>query len=474
MVKKLNMKILRKTLITMMLAAAVAAPAQSLDEARALAEDGSYDEAIAMLRTVTAESPKDNASAQLLGELLWESGHDAEATEVLEGLRKKGYRDATLQLARIALSRYNLSEARTLLAAYRKSLRSGKKTVAEDLSGDLESQIEKAETMLDRVQNIEVIDSVDVDADEFFKKYPVSSAAGKLLSASALPKGFPSGSATMVHRTESGNKMVWAAPDSEGVYQLYGSSSLLNNEWETPEQLGEELGDGGDALYPYLMPDGITLYFANDGENSLGGFDIFQTRRGDDGFLQSANVGMPFNSTANDYLLVIDEYSGAGWFATDRNRHPGKITIYTFIPQELRVNVDVDSPDLQSLARLDNIAKTQKADTDYTALRRTIAQNSKMQSNDKSTPDFLLSLPGNRTYTSLSDFRSDRSRTAMENYIKKETIYSQNLVKLQQLREAYAKGDRSQAATIQQVENQVDKAREELQNLRNSVIELEK
>jgi hypothetical protein len=97
-----------------------------------------------------------------------------------------------------------------------------------------------------------------------------------------------------------------------------------------------------------------------------------------------------------------------------------------------------------------------------------------MQSNDKSSPDFLLSLPGNRTYTSLSDFRSDRSRTAMENYIKKETIYSQNLVKLQQLREAYAKGDRSQAATIQQVENQVDKAREELQNLRNSVIELEK
>jgi hypothetical protein len=474
-VKFLNMNILRKTLsILVLTAVATTVSAQSLDEARSLAEDGSIDEAISMLRVVTAENPKDYDAAQLLGELLWDSGNDAEAATVLESLRKKGNRNATLQLARMALCRYDLDQANTLLAAYRKSLRNGKKLVAEDLSGDLESQIEKAESMLDRVQNIEVIDSVAVDAEEFFKHYPISSAAGRLSNAGVLPKGFPAGSSTMVHQTESGNRMVWAAPDDSGVYQLYGSSSLLNNEWETPELLGDELADGGDALFPYLMPDGITLYYANDGENSLGGFDIFQTRRGDEGFLQSANIGMPFNSPFNDYLLVVDEYTGAGWFATDRNRHPGKITIYTFIPQELRVNVDVDDPDLLSLARLDNIAKTQKGDSDYAALRRTIEQNSKMQNSDTAEPAFKLSLPNNRMYTSLEDFRNARAKASMENYIKKETNYNSKIIKLQQLRDNYRNGDRSQSQQIQQMENQVEEDREELKSLRNSIIELEK
>lgn len=449
------------------------ASAQSLDEARTLAEDGSINEAIEMLRVVTAENPKDNASQLLLGELLWNSGQDAEAIQTLEALRKKGYRDATLKLAEISFCKYDLEQANTLLAAYRKTLRSGKKQVAEDMSGTLADQIEKAETMLDRVQNIEVIDSVDVDVDEFFKKYPVSAAAGRFYTGDFLPSGAPSGSKTMVQVTESGNRMVWAAPDENSAYQLYGSSALLGNEWEAATLLGEELGEGGDCVYPYLMPDGITLYYSNDGENSLGGFDIFQTRKGDDGFLQAANIGMPFNSPYNDYLLVVDEYTGAGWFASDRNRHPGKITIYTFVPQDLRVNVDVDSPDLASLALLDDISKTQQQGKDYASLRRTIQQNSKLNTTTSLTPDFLFALPGNKVYTSLDDFNSSKAKAAMQTYLSNVEKYEQLQTRLASLREAYRKGDRSQVGTIQTLETQVETAREELANLRYSIVKLE-
>ena len=68
------------------------------------------------------------------------------------------------------------------------------------------------------------------------------------------------------------------------------------------------------------MSDGITLYYASDGEGSLGGYDIFVTRYDSENgnYLRPDNIGMPFNSPANDYMYAIDEFNNIGWFASDR------------------------------------------------------------------------------------------------------------------------------------------------------------
>ncbi len=71
--------------------------------------------------------------------------------------------------------------------------------------------------------------------------------------------------------------MIWAVPDTTGSFALYSSSALYGDSWETPIPLGADLGEGGDANYPFLMPDGVTLYYANDGANSLGGLDAVTT-----------------------------------------------------------------------------------------------------------------------------------------------------------------------------------------------------
>lgn len=480
--RKLTTMIMKKTTITrheicamilLLFSLAGNAGAQTIDEARTLAEDGNLDGAVAMLRTIVDQNPKDTDASLMLGDLLWNSGKDSEAIDVLESVRERGNRDATLQLARIAFYRYDLDLARDLLGAYRKSLRQGKRQLADDLSGNLEEQIDKVEGMLDRVQNIEVIDSVDVDAEEFFRHYPISPAAGRLLGPESLPESFPSDPQTMAHITESGGRMVWSAPDDDGNSRLFGSSALLGNEWETPSPLGDELAEGGDAAFPFLMPDGITLYYANDGENSLGGYDIYLSRMGEDGFLQPANVGMPFNSPFNDYLLVIDEYTGAGWFATDRNRHQGKVTIYTFIPQDLRVNVDIDSPHLSSLARLDNIALTRKEGSDHSAISKAIKEGQAMRAASPPAPDFLFAMPGNRVYTSLADFHAPPAKAAMKDYLSKEKKFAGITSRLEELRDAYRRGDRSQSSLIMELESQMDNARRELRSLRDNVIKLE-
>ena len=58
--------------------------------------------------------------------------------------------------------------------------------------------------------------------------------------------------------------------------QLYSRIRLLDG-WSEPESL-TSLNEQGNVNYPFLMSDGITLYYASDGEGSLGGYDIFVTR----------------------------------------------------------------------------------------------------------------------------------------------------------------------------------------------------
>ena len=67
----------------------------------------------------------------------------------------------------------------------------------------------------------------------------------------------------------------------------------------------------------------------------MGGYDIYtstydkETKR----FLTPVNIGMPFNSEADDYMFVIDEYSNTGWFARNRNPPADTVCIYVFVPE---------------------------------------------------------------------------------------------------------------------------------------------
>ena len=90
-----------------------------------------------------------------------------------------------------------------------------------------------------------------------------------------------------------------------------GEAGILDDgSLDHPMPMDSTLAEGADSAFPFLMPDGVTLYFANNGGNSLGGYDIFMTRRSDDAdgrsYMQPQNIGMPYNSPYDDYMLAID------------------------------------------------------------------------------------------------------------------------------------------------------------------------
>lgn len=355
-----------------------------------------------------------------------------------------------------------------------------------DWTDDLRKRIDLGRSMLDRVEKIEIIDSINVPAESFYKFFRLAKSAGRFDDEIAIEKAVKSETLKQsgivslwspVFMTEAGDDMIWYGSAENGNSKMFESSRLTDGSWDKPTELFDYAGIFGDnngswVSYPFLMSDGVTLYFAADGDNSLGELDIFISRRDNDGFLQPSNIGMPYNSPYNDYLYAIDEENKLGWWATDRTQLKDSVTIYTFIPQELRVNYPTDTPNLTDYAMVKSIAMTQDGDTDYDALRTRIASITGDE-HDNGSPNFVFGLPGGRIITSMNQLSNNRAAMAMKEYLNAKDSYEKMKEDLAKLRQAYARQDKSAANRILSLEKELDAKKAELLRLKNRVVKLE-
>ena len=205
--------------------------------------------------------------------------------------------------------------------------------------------------MLSATQRVIFIDSMVVSKHDFMRYIPLSADCGKLEQVDGM------GQYTNELRD---HRLTTVFNNKDSVCQIM-VSDYIGNEWSKP-MLAEGF-DGPSVNFPYMMPDGSTLYFAQTGEKSIGGYDIFVTRYDADSgtFLKAENIGMPFASEANDYLYAIDETNQLGYFVTDRRQPSGKVCIYAFIPSDSRRVYQTEAysdSQIRSLARIDSISAT--------------------------------------------------------------------------------------------------------------------
>lgn len=358
---------------------------------------------------------------------------------------------------------YDVELANEKIAVLRADKKSDKEAV--DV---LARQVGRMEEMIQRVQDIAIIDSINVDREEFFRYYRLAPSAGRLLGRAELSPELTTADETVVFTSEEGNIMIWGT--DEGLVE---SQRLTDGSWDSPQPLGDAVNAGGIANYPFQLPDGTTLYFATDGENSLGGLDLYITQRQRDGFALPQNMGMPYNSPYDDYMLAIDEETGAGWFATDRNQLGNLITIYVFVPADTRVNINVDAPDLVERARIASLSSP-LSDDQKALLQKIseIADNSSFGEADN-TPDFEFTLPDGHIYTHWGDFKNAQARRLMENYVDALGEFDSDRDALRRLRQHYADGNRDTAPAILRLEKKLKSSHQTLKKLANQVIEAE-
>ena len=271
-------------------------------------------------------------------------------------------------------------------------------------------------SMREMTQQITIIDSIVTDKDQLLSQLLLSDETGRILSSSAF---WGKGDSTTVFVNEMGNKAYFSQPDDSLKQQLC-TSDLLGGEWSKPQLLNGISEGISETAYPFMLADGLTFYFAGKGEESIGGYDIFMTRYDahNNSFLKPENIGMPFNSEANDYLFAIDEYAHIGYFVSDRRQPEGKACLYIFIPQSSRKTYDpiVYTPaEIRGFADISSIADTWgNGEERSAALARYQAisinslkgTNTNAQPEDNTVASLELVINDALTYSSARDFRS--------------------------------------------------------------------
>lgn len=441
--------------------------ARTPDDAWSLYSDGELEQAFSIADSIAKAQPKNHDMLYLCGIYQQNAGNAERAADYFAKAKAKGSSNAAASLAEMALLDYRPDDAMSLVDDYKTLLSKTKGAKENPLADQVERQARLMLTMLERVEDIVVIDSVNVDAQTFFEAYKLTPESGRIAPTASLPFEAEYNLSTSFV-SEDGHTILYPEynPDGDGSTCLLATHWLNDGSWSEPEQLLEGLAEGSSSDYPFLMPDGQTLYFAAYGDDAVGGYDIFITRDNGDGFLPPQNIGMPYNSPYNDYMLAIDETTGIGWWATDRNQIEGMVTIYMFIPSELRKNIDIDSPDLMSRARIASIADTQ-AGGDYSEYMRRISDIKPAAAPEEK--QFEFTAPDGSVLTDF-DQLPPAARDPMAEYLNAQADFRDLEDHLAQLRESYARGDDSVGGEIVQLERSLESERKKLVELSNSVV----
>jgi hypothetical protein len=217
----------------------------------------------------------------------------------------------------------------------------------------------------------------------------------------------------------------------------------------------------GNDNYPFLQADGVTIYYASDGDNSMGGYDLFITRYNPttDSYLAPENIGMPFNSPFNDYMMVIDDQRKVGWFATDRYQPAGKVMIYTFIPNEVKIIVHSEDKDyLRRVAQLKTYHRVAASVPDSTFLPDSPVQASKTQ--------FEFVLNDTTIYTKATQFKSKEALKLWSELQAFSTELNTKTKELSDLRSKYARSEKeSERSAISPVIVELEKKNMEMKKM---------
>ena len=111
---------------------------------------------------------------------------------------------------------------------------------------------------------------------EFLEAYNLGKSSGSLQT---LQEFFKDSNITdqTLYINGRGDKIYYSKGDESTGIDLYTMDKLLDrfgNEKKLPASINEE----GNQAYPFVMNDGLTIYFASTGHGSLGGYDLFVTR----------------------------------------------------------------------------------------------------------------------------------------------------------------------------------------------------
>jgi tetratricopeptide (TPR) repeat protein len=431
--------------------------AQSLDQAKILYNEGNYEEAKPVFEKLVRQSPNNSSYNQWYGVCCYETGDLEKAEKYLLVANKRNVMESYRYLACLYTDMYRFDKAIEMWEGYIDLQKKKKEDIKES-----ELKLEQARNlhrMQEKTENIQVIDSIIVSKEAFLKAYSLSEECGSLMYYNEFFNA-PQPVSSVVYQNQKGDKIYYARLSEYGVYMLYSQSKLLDA-WGDEKMLLTD--NSKDNNYPFVLSDGLTMYFSSKGNGSIGGYDIFVTRYNTNAnsYLTPEQMGMPFNSPANDYMMIIDEMKGLGWFVSDRNQPEDKVCVYLFIPDPSRKRIEnIEDPNvLIRRASLASIKDTWRADANYADLIN-LAHKNLTTKEKKAERDFIFVVNDKTTYYTLNEIKSHEAKELYSEVIKLNKQIESLKNKLDDTRGSYSKGNASSVReqlkpTILQAEHQL-------------------
>jgi tetratricopeptide (TPR) repeat protein len=287
---------------------------------------------------------------------------------------------------------------------------------------------EKIQRYLKRVERLSVLDSMLVPKNEMLAQCHLSNEAGYIQYDSI---------GGIQYTNQRKDHRIWSS--QKDSTQILLSSHRLLDTWTEPDTLPSAINFTTCQLSPYLLNDGITLYFAANDTNGLGGLDIYFSRynTATELYTTPENMGLPYNSPGNEYMLILDEVQAIGYLATDHLAPEGYVHIYSFMLQEPKQywrGIPIDT-----LVEYAQFRRIDKVDSSVINPTYTIPMQIVQDTTNDNGIHFILN--DSVVYISTDEFRS---LDAKNKYIKWEQLTRQHKAEQQQLtslRKQYIEGD---------------------------------
>jgi hypothetical protein len=186
--------------------------------------------------------------------------------------------------------------------------------------------------LLSNLSDLEIKSKKQLNEADYFRSYDLKDIGGKLL---IKPEAFRTSAdkkkkeKSVVYLPRSADKVFFSSyGENTTSKDIYYAIKLANGEFAKPVKLNG-INTDYDEDYPFLHPNGRTLYFASKGHNGMGGYDIFKSDyiEATDSWTQPMNLEFPINSPDDDYLYVTDSLEKVAYFSTGRQSPPGKIDV---------------------------------------------------------------------------------------------------------------------------------------------------
>jgi len=152
------------------------------------------------------------------------------------------------------------------------------------------------------------------------------------------------------------DKWLYFSSDRQGTIgesDIFRVALYPTGEYGNIENLGRKVNTSGRENFPFISKDNF-LFFSSDGHPGIGGLDVFVAKINVDGSIGNvSNMGIPINSSTDDFAFYIDSKTRKGFVSSNRANGVGGDDIYFFMEkacQQALEGVVLDADSKQAIA----------------------------------------------------------------------------------------------------------------------------